>query len=80
LAVVPLAEVIPTARKWAETICEAGPLELADFIGLDTVFAMTSAVYEGFKDQRYAPPLLLKKMVTAGLLGRKSGKGFYEYQ
>jgi 3-hydroxybutyryl-CoA dehydrogenase len=57
-----------------------GPLELADFIGLDTVYAMINAVYEEFKDARYAPPLLLKKMVTGGLLGRKSGKGFYEYK
>ena len=56
-----------------------GPLELADFIGLDTVYAMISAVYEEFKDARYAPPLLLKKMVTAKTIGRKSGKGFYEY-
>jgi 3-hydroxybutyryl-CoA dehydrogenase len=56
-----------------------GPLELADFIGLDTVYAMINAVYTEFNDPRYAPPLLLKKMVTAGMLGRKSGKGFYEY-
>lgn len=56
-----------------------GPLELADFIGLDTVYAMINAVYTEFNDTRYAPPLLLKKMVTAGMLGRKSGKGFYEY-
>jgi len=56
-----------------------GPLELADFIGLDTCLAMTTAVYEEFKEQRYVPPLLLKKMVTAGMLGRKSGKGFYDY-
>ena len=57
-----------------------GPLELADFIGLDTVYAMINAVYEEFHDARYAPPLLLKKMVTAGMLGRKSGRGFYEYK
>jgi len=57
-----------------------GPLELADFIGLDTVYSMINAVYEEFNDPRYAPPLLLKKMVTAGMLGRKSGKGFYEYK
>lgn len=57
-----------------------GPLELADFIGLDTVYAMINAVYTEFNDTRYAPPLLLKKMVTAGMLGRKSGKGFYEYR
>jgi 3-hydroxybutyryl-CoA dehydrogenase len=57
-----------------------GPLELADLVGLDTVSSMIQAVYDEYKDQRYAPPVLLKKMVTAGLLGRKSGKGFYDYK
>ena len=56
-----------------------GPLTLADLIGLDTTLFVTSAIYEEFKDTKYAPPPLLKKMVAAGWLGRKTGKGFYEY-
>ena len=56
-----------------------GPLTLVDLIGLDTTLFVTSAIYEEFKDAKYAPPPLLKKMVTAGWLGRKTGKGFYEY-
>ncbi|MHB8084901.1 MAG: 3-hydroxyacyl-CoA dehydrogenase family protein [Dehalococcoidia bacterium] len=56
-----------------------GPLTLADHIGLDTVYFICSAIYDETKDSRFAPPILLKKMVTAGVLGRKSGRGFYEY-
>ena len=56
-----------------------GPLTLSDLIGNDTVLYVTGAIYEEFKDPQYAPPPLLKKMVTAGWLGRKTGKGFYEY-
>ncbi len=56
-----------------------GPLALVDLIGLDTTLYVTSAIYEEFKDIKYAPPPLLKKMVVAGWLGRKTGKGFYEY-
>lgn len=56
-----------------------GPLELADFIGLDVCLAILNVLYEGFSDPKYRPCPLLKKMVDAGLLGRKSGKGFYEY-
>jgi 3-hydroxybutyryl-CoA dehydrogenase len=56
-----------------------GPLELADFIGLDTVLAIMEVLYEGFNDSKYRPSPLLKKMVQAGLLGRKSGQGFYKY-
>lgn len=57
-----------------------GPLALADLIGLDSIFAGASASYEALKDPQYAPPTLLRKMVTAGWLGRKTGKGFYEYK
>ena len=56
-----------------------GPLRLADLIGLDTVQAVAESLYEEFKEQLYAPPSLLLRMVEAGLLGRKSGRGFYEY-
>ncbi|MCX8113130.1 MAG: 3-hydroxybutyryl-CoA dehydrogenase [Bacteroidia bacterium] len=56
-----------------------GPLELADFIGLDVCLAILKVLYEGFGDPRYAPCPLLVKMVQAGYLGRKSGRGFYEY-
>jgi 3-hydroxybutyryl-CoA dehydrogenase len=56
-----------------------GPLTLADFIGLDTVLAIMEVLYEGFSDSKYRPSPLLKKMVQAGLLGRKSGEGFYKY-
>jgi len=56
-----------------------GPLTLADFIGLDTVLAITNVLYDGFKDPKYRPCPLLVKMVSAGELGRKSGRGFYTY-
>jgi 3-hydroxybutyryl-CoA dehydrogenase len=57
-----------------------GPLEVIDFIGLDTELSIAETLYEETKDSKYAPPLLLKKMVIAGWLGRKTGKGFYEYK
>jgi len=57
-----------------------GPLEVVDFIGLDTELSIAETLYEETKDSKYAPPLLLKKMVTAGWLGRKTGKGFYDYK
>ncbi|HVP77913.1 MAG TPA: 3-hydroxybutyryl-CoA dehydrogenase [Thermodesulfobacteriota bacterium] len=57
-----------------------GPLEVIDFIGLDTELSIAQTLYDETKDPKYAPPLLLKKMVTAGWVGRKSGKGFYEYR
>ena len=57
-----------------------GTLTLADLIGLDTTLFVVSAIYEELKDPQYAPPPLLRKMVTAGWLGRKAGKGFYEYK
>jgi 3-hydroxybutyryl-CoA dehydrogenase len=56
-----------------------GPLQLADFIGLDVCLAIMNVLYEGFSDSKYRPCPLLKKMVEAGHLGKKSGRGFYEY-
>ncbi|HEX2088656.1 MAG TPA: 3-hydroxybutyryl-CoA dehydrogenase [Actinomycetota bacterium] len=56
-----------------------GPLTLLDLIGLDTALHVSNVLYEEFKDPLYAPPTLLKRMVAAGHLGRKSGKGFYDY-
>jgi len=56
-----------------------GPLTLADFIGLDTVLAIANVLYDGFKDPKYRPCPLLVKMVNAGHMGKKSGKGFYTY-
>jgi 3-hydroxybutyryl-CoA dehydrogenase len=56
-----------------------GPLTLLDFVGLDTTYFIAEAMFREFKDPRYAAPPLLKRMVAAGHLGRKSGKGFYGY-
>ena len=56
-----------------------GPLALADLIGLDTTMAVAESLYEEFKEPLYAPPPLLLRMVEAGLLGRKTRRGFYEY-
>ena len=56
-----------------------GPLALADLIGLDTTIAVAQSLYEEFKEPLYAPPPLLSRMVEAGLLGRKAGRGFYDY-
>jgi 3-hydroxybutyryl-CoA dehydrogenase len=56
-----------------------GPLALCDLIGLDTTAAVAQSMYEEFKEPLYAPPPLLSRMVEAGLLGRKSGRGFYHY-
>jgi 3-hydroxybutyryl-CoA dehydrogenase len=56
-----------------------GPLTLLDLIGLDTALHVSDVLYNEFKDPDYAPPTLLKRMVAAGYLGRKSGKGFYDY-
>ncbi len=56
-----------------------GPLTLADFIGLDTCLAIMEVLYEGFSDSKYRPCPLLRKMVKAGWLGKKSGQGFYAY-
>jgi 3-hydroxybutyryl-CoA dehydrogenase len=57
-----------------------GPLTLCDFIGLDVLFAVCDSLYEEFKRPEYAPPPLMKRMVASGRLGRKSGRGFYEYE
>jgi 3-hydroxybutyryl-CoA dehydrogenase len=56
-----------------------GPLALGDLVGLDTILFIANALYDELKDPKFAPPTLLKKMVAAGWLGRKTGKGFYEY-
>lgn len=56
-----------------------GPLALADLIGLDTVYNVAQAIFKEFQDARYAPPPLLRRMVLAGWLGRKTKRGFYEY-
>ncbi|OQX92508.1 MAG: 3-hydroxybutyryl-CoA dehydrogenase [candidate division Zixibacteria bacterium 4484_95] len=57
-----------------------GPLTLADFIGLDVCLAIMEALYEGYADSKYRPCPLLKRMVQAGYLGKKTGRGFYNYQ
>ncbi len=57
-----------------------GPLTLCDFIGLDVLYSVCDSLYEEFKRAEYAPPPLLKRMVASGRLGRKSGRGFYEYE
>ena len=57
-----------------------GPLELADFIGLDVVLSMQEALYNGFKEPKYRPCPLLVSLVEVGHLGRKTGRGFYEYK
>ena len=56
-----------------------GPLHLTDLIGLDTTLAVAESLYEEFKEPLYAPPPMLSRMVEAGLLGRKTGRGFYDY-
>ena len=56
-----------------------GPLTLCDFIGLDVLYAVCDSLYEEFKRDEYAPPPLLKRMVASGRMGRKSGRGFYDY-
>jgi 3-hydroxybutyryl-CoA dehydrogenase len=57
-----------------------GPLTLADFVGLDTALFIADAMYDEFKDSRFAAPPLLRRMVLAGWLGRKTGRGFYSYK
>ncbi|MDN5352106.1 MAG: 3-hydroxybutyryl-CoA dehydrogenase [Clostridiales bacterium] len=57
-----------------------GPLELSDFIGLDTILSVLEIMHQGFGDSKYRPCPLLKNMVEAGMYGRKSGQGFYDYR
>jgi 3-hydroxybutyryl-CoA dehydrogenase len=57
-----------------------GPLTLCDFIGLDVLYSVCDSLYEEFKRDEYAPPPLMKRMVVSGHLGRKAGRGFYEYE
>lgn len=56
-----------------------GPLTLGDFVGLDTTYYIAEIMFNEFRERRFAPPPLLKRMVLAGLYGRKSGRGFYDY-
>ncbi len=56
-----------------------GPLKLLDFVGLDTTYAIAEIMFQEYRETRFAPPPLLKRMVLAGRYGRKSGRGFYEY-
>ena len=56
-----------------------GPFTLGDFVGLDTTYYISEIMFNEFREKRFAPPPLLKRMVLAGLYGRKSGKGFYDY-
>ncbi|HKT07820.1 MAG TPA: 3-hydroxybutyryl-CoA dehydrogenase [Gemmatimonadaceae bacterium] len=56
-----------------------GPFTLLDFVGLDTTYKIAEIMFDEYREKRYAPPPLLKRMVLAGMYGRKSGKGFYDY-
>ncbi len=83
-AIFALAEGIATAEDLDAGMklgCNhpIGPLALADMIGLDTMLSVMEVFYEGFNDPKYRPAPLLKEMVAAGHLGRKSGQGFYSY-
>src|SRR3546814_10725027 len=73
---------------WSSDVCSSdllganhpmGPLELADFIGLDTCLSIMSVLYDGLADSKYRPCPLLVKYVEAGWIGKKVGRGFYDY-
>jgi 3-hydroxybutyryl-CoA dehydrogenase len=72
------AEAIDTVMKLGMNH-PMGPLQLADFIGLDTCLAIMEVLHDGLGDSKYRPCPLLRKMVAAGLLGKKTGRGFYQY-
>src|SRR6266540_5141511 len=71
-------EQIDTAMK-AGANHPMGPFELLDFVGLDTSYSVGEIMFEEYRERRFAPPPTLRKMVAAGYLGRKSGRGFYDY-
>jgi 3-hydroxybutyryl-CoA dehydrogenase len=56
-----------------------GPFVLCDFVGIDTLYYIAEIMFDEFREPRFAPPPLLKRMVTLGYFGRKSGRGFYDY-
>ena len=66
-------------QQYKFKIQNQGPLTLADFIGIDTCLAIMEVLHDGFRDDKYTPCPLLKTMVDAGKLGKKSGEGFYKY-
>jgi 3-hydroxybutyryl-CoA dehydrogenase len=72
------AEAIDTVMKLGMNH-PMGPLALADYIGLDTCLSIMEVLHRGFKSEKYLPCPLLREKVVAGHLGRKSGRGFYEY-
>ena len=83
-AVFALAEGLATAAEIDEAMKlganhPIGPLALCDLIGLDVVLAIMQVLFDGFKDTKYRPAPLLVEMVEAGFLGRKSGRGFFDY-
>jgi 3-hydroxybutyryl-CoA dehydrogenase len=72
---------VPDVDKAMQLGCAypMGPLTLLDFVGLDTTYHIAEIMFKEYREQRYAPPPLLKRMVLAGMYGKKSGKGFYNY-
>ena len=72
---------VPDVDKAMQLGCgyPMGPLALLDFVGLDTTYHIAEIMFKEYREQRYAPPPLLKRMVLAGMYGKKAGKGFYDY-